>query len=100
MMIDITQPPWMYTLTFLSSFLYIFTKSFQQNNVTYRQYKWILPTSMVMAVMEVFMVSVLSKHGIGWLVLFVGSGGGLGSICATFVHHKYLTKKKDDYDNY
>jgi hypothetical protein len=90
----LTNPPFMYLLTFLSSFIYIFTKSFQQNNVTHRQYAWILPTSMIMATLEVFTVSVLSKHGLGILVLFVGTGGGLGSMAATYLHHKYLIKEK------
>mgnify|MGYP003461028496 CR=1 FL=1 len=89
-----SNPPWMYLLVFISSFSYIFLKSFQQGNVTHRQYKWILPTSMCMAILEVFMVSTLAKHGIGWLVIVVGLGGGLGSISATYLHFKYLVKEK------
>lgn len=88
------EPPLMYLLTFLSSYCYIFLKSWQQGNVTHRQYWWILPTSMCMALLEVFTISVMAKHGIGWLVVFVGVGGGLGSISATYLHHRFLTKEK------
>ena len=91
---DFMNPPFMYFVTFMSSFCYIFTKSFQQSNVTHKQYKWILPTSMIMAGMEVFMVSVMAKHGVGVLVFFVGFGGGLGSIAATYLHDRMLHRDK------
>jgi len=89
----LTNPPLMYCLTFLSSFCFTFAKSFQQNNVTHKVYKWIVPTSLFLALMEVYTISVLSKHGIGWLVIVVGLGSGLGSCLSVFIHDKYIVKK-------
>jgi hypothetical protein len=93
-MIDINQPPVMYGLAFASSFLFTFAKSFQQNNVTHKVYKWIIPTSLFLALMEVYTISVLSKYGVGWLVLIVGLGSGLGSSLSVFVHEKFIMKRE------
>jgi len=83
-------------LVFLSSFTYVGLKSWQQSNVAARKYFWILPTSLCMAVLEVYCVATMSKQGLGWIVLVIGAGGGLGSICATYAHHR-LTKDDDKY---
>lgn len=85
----------MYLLAFLSSFFYIGLKSWQQGNIAERKYWWILPTSLCMALLEIYTVSLMSKQGLGILVLVIGTGGGLGSICATYLHHKLLTNEKN-----
>lgn len=82
----------MYLLAFLASFLYIGLKSFQQSNVTNRKYTWILPTSLCMCVLEIYTIALMSRKGLGILVFVIGFGGGLGSICATYLHHK-MTKE-------
>lgn len=91
---DILSPPLMYLLSFIASFSYIFLKSWQQGNVTHKQYKWILPTSMMMALLEIYTVGVMAKHGVGVLVFFVGFGGGLGSMAATYLHDRMLHRDK------
>lgn len=93
---NLHSPPLMYFLAFLSSFFFTFAKSFQQNNVTHKLYKWIIPTSLFLALMEVYTISVLSKHGVGWLILIVGLGSGLGSSLSVFVHDKFIMKIKHD----
>lgn len=80
----------MSVLVFLTSFAFIFLKSWQQLNVVRRMYWWILPTSMLMAVCEVYVIATVAKFGWGWLVMWVGLGGGLGSTAATWLHHRYI----------
>lgn len=80
-----------YLLLFSSSLAFVGLKSWQQLNVVHRKYWWILPTSMLMAVCEVFVISKISSNGFGLIVLFVGFGAGLGSMAATWLHD-YLMK--------
>jgi ABC-type transport system involved in cytochrome c biogenesis permease subunit len=86
----------MYLMAFLSSFTYVGLKSFQQLNVAHKKYWMILPISCMMALLEVWSVTVMAKHGISWLVLFIGVGGGLGSILATYLHDKFLMEKSNE----
>ena len=82
-----------YFVAFLTSFLNIGLRSFQQLNVIHRKYLWILPTSMVMAACEALILLSYVHNGWGLVVLAIGLGGGLGSITSTFLHGK-LTKEK------
>lgn len=82
-----------YALSFIASFAFIFLKSWQQLNVVHKQYWWIVPTSMAMAIMEVVVVANMAKFGFGWLCLFVGLGSGMGSLCSTYLHDRMLKRK-------
>lgn len=82
-----------YALAFLASFTFVFLKAWQQLNVVYKKYWWILPTSIAMATCEVYVVVNMAKNGWGWIVLAVGGGAGLGAMLATWLHDK-LTKEK------
>lgn len=85
------NPPVMYLLIFLSSFGFIFLKSFQQLNVVKKQYWWIVPTSVIMAFVEVFVIATTARNGWQWaLVILIGVGSGMGSLLATWVHSKHL----------
>jgi hypothetical protein len=81
-----------YLLAFGASFGYIALKSWQQLNVVHRNYWWIVPTSMAMAAVEVYVVATVARNGWGWLVFWVGAGSGLGSLCATYLHTKWISK--------
>lgn len=84
-----TSPPWMYALAFLSSFGFVFLKSFQQLNVVKKTYSLIVPTSMLMAAMEVYVVATTSRNGWQWMLVFlIGLGSGLGSLSAVWLHSK------------
>jgi hypothetical protein len=48
-------------LAFTSSFLFFALKSWQQFNVVHKKYWWILPTSMAMALCEVYVVATVAK---------------------------------------
>jgi hypothetical protein len=83
-----------YLLAFLSSFFFVGLKSTQQLNVQHKQYVWILPTSLLMATCEVYVVASVAKNGWGWLVVAIGLGAGLGAIAATWLHDKFIGGKK------
>mgnify|MGYP000337724570 CR=1 FL=1 len=84
-------PPYMYILAFLSSFGFVFLKSFQQLNVVKKAYMLIVPTSMLMAVAEVYIVATTARNGWQWgLVFLIGLGSGLGSVSATWLHSRYV----------
>lgn len=77
-----------YLAAFLTSFLNIGLRSFQQLNVMHRKYWWILPTSMCMAACEALILLSYVHNGWGWIVLAIGLGGGLGSVSSTYLHTK------------
>lgn len=79
-----------YLLAFAASFSFVALKSWQQLNVARRMLWWIVPTSMLMAICEVYVVATIAAQGWGWLVLWVGLGGGLGSLAATYTHWRFL----------
>jgi len=84
----------MYAVAFTASFLYVALKSWQQLNVVRQAYAWILPTSMCMALCEVYVVAQVASQGFGWIVLAIGIGSGLGSLSATWIHWNYLNRSK------
>lgn len=87
------ESPELYLMAFLASFMYCAAKSLQQLNVQNKLYYFIVPVSLIMCCLEVWSVTVISKHGFGWLILFLGTGAGLGSIAATYLHDKFITKE-------
>lgn len=81
-----------YTLAFGSSFLFIFLKAFQQLNVVHSAYLMVVPTSLLMAVCEVYVVVAAAHNGWGWIVLPIGLGSGLGAVCAMYLHERMRKK--------
>jgi len=77
---------------FLTSFFFVGLRSFQQLNVVHRKYWWVMPTSMLMAACEVFLIATAAK-GYGWIVIAMGAGAGLGCM-ASMRLHEWLTKKR------
>lgn len=74
-------------LAFLASFIYIFTKAFQQLNVVNKRYLAVMPTSMVMALCEVTIVASVVKES--WLIFIpIGISGGLGCLLAMYLDDK------------
>ena len=75
---------------FIAAFVFVFLKSWQQQNVVYQKYLWILPTSMAMALCEGYVVWQLASAFKPVLIFTIGLGSGLGCMAATYLHTKLL----------
>ena len=83
-----------------ANFIFIFLKAFQQRNVAFMHYAWVLPTSAMMAVVEVGVVGAVAIEATRsesfvdmWpLISAVALGGGLGCLASMYIHHKYIGK--------
>lgn len=74
---------------FFASFVLIFIRAFQSRNVTFDHYAAVVPTSLLFAAAEVFVIVNIVQQG--WnlpAVLGLGLGGGLGSIAAMITHKR------------
>jgi hypothetical protein len=80
-------------LTFFASFAFIFLKAFQQRNVAFDHHAWIVPTSMLMALVEVYVIANVAAKGFSIaLVLAIGIGSGLGALSAAVTHKRMFAK--------
>lgn len=89
---------WLYA--FLGSFMFVALKAFQQRNVVFLNWIWIVPLSMAMAWAEVKMVGAIglqvAEQGLDspiWIP--IGLGAGLGCVSAMWLHKTFLTPKED-----
>ena len=81
---------------FAANFGFIFLKAFQQQNVIRGKYLWVPPTSMVMAMGEVYIVAYVAVTGFSFpAVVAIGAGGSLGCLASMAVHRR-LNKVKDN----
>ena len=69
-------------------YVFVLLKSLQQLHVVHAQVKWVMPTSLAMACAEVFVLLTVVDKGFGWVVLFVGVGGGLGALTGIHLHKR------------
>lgn len=84
-------------LAAIAYFVFVFFKAFQQRNVAFLHYKWILPISYAMSLTEVLVISLVAMkavHGFSWelvtLGLAIGTGGGLGAVSSMWLHNRYV----------
>jgi hypothetical protein len=76
-----------YVLLACASFIFVALKAFQQLNVMHDRTKWVLPTSMLMACMEVSII--IGAISNGWRAAIpMGIGGGLGCLAAMRLHKR------------
>lgn len=83
-------------------FIFVFFKAVQQRNVAFLHYRWVIPTSCIMATTEVIMISAVAIEAIeahSWIqlvpfLLSLGIGGGLGAMCAMWFHTRFIGKKR------
>ena len=81
-------------ILFVAWFCYVGLRAFQQKNVQHQVYLGVLPVSVLMAIGDVFMVSVVAQTGFHWMfVLAMGLGGGLGCMLSMFIYSKLLRRK-------
>lgn len=70
-------------------FAFVFLKAFQQRNVAFDHYTWVIPTSLLMAVCEFWVIAWVVVHGfVLWKVLAIGLSTGLGAMLAMHLHTK------------
>lgn len=82
-----------FLFAFVASFCFIALKALQQRQVIHDEYAMIIPTSMLMAACEVFVVHNIAVTG--WtaaLVFSVGLGSGTGCLSAMLWHKHYRLK--------
>ena len=100
----------------IAYFVFVFFKAFQQRNVAFDHYWPVLPISYLMAASEVLVISGVSlRVGANLFViedghlvfvyelarmtelvpmmLAIGTGGGIGALCAMWIHGKVWRKK-------
>jgi uncharacterized membrane protein len=74
---------------FACYFVFIGLRAFQQINVQYEQAKMIVPTSVAMASVEVYVIAALASRGWGWVTVAVyGLAAGLGSLLAMKIQRR------------
>ena len=81
----------------LAYFVFVFFKAFQQRNVAFLHYKWILPISYAMSLTEVLVISLIAVEasqgwsiGLLWFAVTIGTGGGLGAVMSMYIHNRYV----------
>jgi len=85
-------------IIFATNFAYIFLKAFQQRNVTWMKYSPIMPTSLSMAITQVYIwrvVALRTNAGDSFLqmwpiILALALAGWLGCISAMYLHKRYI----------
>jgi len=86
----------LYLSVFCCTGLYAGVRSFQQINVQHSRYALIVPTSIVMGALDVFLIVKAATNGAAHPMLFLayGIGGGIGSCIAVFLNHRFFAKGK------
>lgn len=75
-------------------FLYVFFRAFQQRNVAFNKFAWVMPFSFGMATIDIFVIASIAYLGFKWgLVIAMGIGGGLGAMTAMYVHERWFRGK-------
>lgn len=75
----------------VASFVFVFLKAFQQRNVAFDHYTWVIPTSMAMAFTEFYVIATIIKIGYDLLAVgLIGTGAGAGALLAMVIHKRFL----------
>lgn len=80
-----------YLIMFAANFFFILLKAFQQRNVAFDNYVAVLPTSFLMAIVEVYVIASVAHQG--WsipVVVALGFAGGTGALSAMIIHKRFL----------
>jgi len=78
-------------IPFISSFILVLTKAWQQKNVIHNLYISAFFTSFVIAVGEIGVIVSGVKYG--WEAIpYIGLGGGFGVVIAMYAHNKVFKK--------
>ena len=86
-----------YLAAFLNSFCYVSARAFQQLNVQHDRYRWILPCSLLMGLMEVCGIWLVVKSEF-WVFIPLGLGGAAGCMVAMVIHKRLRNVSKSRHD--
>lgn len=70
-----------------ASFVFIMARAFQQLNVQHHRIPWVFPTSAIMAVTEVAIISGVVIQGF-WAWVPMAIGGSTGCVAAMLLHKR------------
>lgn len=81
-------------------FMFVFFKAFQQRNVAFMHYWWVMPISFCMSTTEVFALGIIAVGAVEaehwWQLmpyaLCLGLGGGIGAMVAMWTHFRYIRR--------
>ena len=80
----------------VASFIFVFLKAFQQRNVAFDNYLPVIPVSLGMASVEVYVIANIAQTGWSlYSVAAIGLASGSGALVAMLLHKKFLMKPKD-----
>jgi hypothetical protein len=77
---------------FCVSFVFIFLKAWQQQNVVHKQFIWVMPTSFGLAMCEFYLIGLVARTGDFTIAFWMGTGAGLGAMLSMFLHGR-MTKQ-------
>ncbi len=83
---------------FLANFFFVAFKAFQQRNVTWMKYSPVFPTSLSLAITQVYIwrvVALRTNEGDSFLqmwpiILALALAGWLGCVSAMYLHDRYI----------
>jgi len=81
-----------YLAAFVASFFYVAMRAAQQLHVVNKQYLRVLPTSMLMAVGDMVLITSIAAKGVSLIFLPIGIGAGLGAMSAMWLHSRWNPK--------
>ncbi len=79
--------------SYLVSVLYVGLRSTQQLNVVHGRYKWLVPTSMGMAVADYYIINTIVAQT-PWVILAFGLGGATGCAISMKWNASFLKQKE------
>lgn len=79
-------------LLFAISYVYISLKACQQLAVVNFHFKWVIPTSILLALCEVTTITVLAIHKEILYFPFIGVGAGLGAVTTMYLYKRNKEK--------
>ena len=83
----------------VAMYVFVALKAWQTRNVAGLEYWPVIPTSLLMALGEVYVISVIVRVGYDLtIVLAIGLGAGLGCMTAMYLHQRIFSHGKSRKD--
>jgi hypothetical protein len=89
----VNDTPEMYLIVFIASGVSVFVKTVQSSNIIHKRLWFIPPVSILMQLLDAFLVTVYVKSGVSLLVIVAGIASGLGSVGAVIIYDKVFGER-------